>query len=95
MARQRRNVASLVVATAVSLAQGVLVRQVAVAGYVWQPTHRANPGIPRLQELGCVVAGLLLDSRGSTKEQVSKVLGGAGWSWEEDLAAASEAPQAL
>ena len=83
----------MVVETAVSLVRAVLVRLAAVAGHVWRPKHRANPGIPRLQGLGCVVAGLLLDSRGSTKEQVSKVLGGAGWSWE-GLAAASGAPRA-
>ena len=66
----------MVAETAVSLVRAVLVRLAAVAGHVWRPKHRANPGIPRLQGLGGVVAGLLLDSRHSTKERVSKVLGG-------------------
>ena len=87
MAGQRRNGANLVVETAVFLAQGVLVRLAAVAGHVWRPKHRANPGIPRLQGLGCVVAGLLLGSRGSTKEQVSKVRFVVGWPWEDPVAA--------
>ena len=83
----------MVVETAGALLRAVLVRLAAVAGHVWRPKHRANPGIPRLQGLGCVVAGLLLDSRGSTKEQVSKVLSGAGWLWE-GLAAVPEAHRA-
>ena len=78
----------MVVETAVSLVRAVLVRLAAVAGHVWQPAHLANLDIPRLQELRGMLEPLLLDSRGSTKEQVSKVLGEAGGSWEEDPTAA-------
>ena len=69
----------MVVETAVSLLRAVLVRLAAVAGHVWRPKHRANPGIPRLRGLGCVVAGLLLDSRHSTMGRVSKERCVAGW----------------
>ena len=87
MAKQRRNVVSLVVETAVSLVRAVLVGLAAVEGHVWQPAHLANLDIPRLQGLGCVVAGLLLGSRGSTKEQVSKVRFVVGWPLEDPVAA--------
>ena len=83
----------MVVETAVSLAQGVLVGLAAVEGHVWQPAHLANLDIPRLQGLGCVVAGLLLDSRHSTMGRVSKERCVAGWP-REDLLAASGRPRA-